>query len=116
MNKNLDLLRIKQNSIKFLTAISVFTLTVMFTPNFDISSFPLLLISSLFVTAFDYLMSVISGIHDIPIGRSIISFTAASVIIYLSQFFITGYSISLYSTFIAATIYSFISYFIPNKI
>ncbi|MBR1883621.1 MAG: phage holin family protein [Clostridia bacterium] len=116
MNKNIDLLRLKQNSIKLLTAISVFTITVMFTPNFDISSFPLLIVASLFIISADYLMSVISGIHDMPVGRGIIGFTSATVFIYMAQFFIAGYSISLSSTFIAALIYAFISYLIPNKV
>ena len=112
MKKNINLLRIKQMSIKMLTAISVFTLTVFFTPNFDISSFPILILASLFIISSDYLMSVISGIHDIPLGRGIIGFTAAAVFIYMAQFFVSGYNITLIST----AIYGIISSMIPNKI
>ena len=116
MKKNINLLRIKQMSIKMLTAISVFTLTVFFTPNFDISSFPILILASLFIISSDYLMSVISGIHDIPLGRGIIGFTVAAVFIYMAQFFVSGYTITLISSFIAAAIYGIISSMIPNKI
>ena len=116
MNKELDFLRIKQTSIKLITMISIFTITVFFTPNFNISSFPLLIVSSLFVICLDYLMSVISGIHDMPLGRGAVGFTSSAVFIYISQFFIAGYSINLTSTFIAALIYAFISSLISNKI
>lgn len=115
MSKNIDLIRLKQNIVKLITAISVFTLTVLFTPNFNISSFPLLIIASLFIICSDYLMSVISGIHDFPFGRGIIGFTAAIIFIYMAQFFIAGYTISLSATFTAAGIYGFISSLIPNK-
>ncbi len=114
MKKNIDLLRLKQFTIKMIAAISVFTLTVFFTPNFSISSFPILILASLFIICIDYLMSVISGIHDIPLGRGIVGFTAASIFIYMTQFFIAGYSISLLSSFIAAAIYGVISSMIPN--
>lgn len=115
MKENIDFLRVKHFSIKLLVAISVFTLTVFFTPNFNISSFPMLLLSSLFIITLDYFVSVITGIHDIPIGRGIVGFTCASIFIYMSQFFIAGYSISLISSFIAAAIYGIISSMIPNK-
>lgn len=115
MKENIDLLRLKQFVIKILVAISIFTLTVFFTPNFNISSFPILILSSLFIICLDYLMSVITGIHDMPIGRGIVGFTSASIFIYITQFFVAGYSISLLSSFIAAAIYGVVCYMVPNK-
>ncbi len=115
MKENIDFLRLKEFSIKLLVAVSVFTLTVFFTPNFNISSFPMLVLSSLFIICLDYFMSVVTGIHDIPLGRGIVGFTSASIFIYMSQFFIAGYTISLISSFIAAAIYGVISSMMPNR-
>ena len=60
-------------------------------------------------------MSVVTGIHDIPLGRGIVGFTSASIIIYITQFFVDGYYISITSSLIAAAIYGVIDYFLPNK-
>lgn len=89
-NINIDKLRISQFIIRFISSISVFALTVFFTPNFKIASFPILILSSITIILFDYLVSVVTGIHDIPLGRGIVGFTCAAIIIYITQFFCRG--------------------------
>lgn len=115
-NKNsIDLLRISQMTIRFLTSLSIFAVTVFFTPNFTISSFPILILSAITIIIFDYLMSIVTGIHDIPLGRGFVGFTCAAIIIYITQFFVDGYYISVLSSFIAAAIYGIIDSLLPNK-
>jgi uncharacterized membrane protein YvlD (DUF360 family) len=113
--KRFDLLRIKQMIIRFITSVSIFAITVFFTPNFDIKSFPILILSALFIIIIDYLISVISGIHDIPLGRGIVGFVAAAIIIYATQYFVDGYYISIISSLIAAAIYGLINSMLPNR-
>ncbi len=110
-----DSLRISQMIIRFLTSLSVFAVTVFFTPNFHISSFPILILSCIAMIIFDYLMSIITGIHDIPLGRGLVGFTCAAIIIYMTQFFVDGYYISVTSSLIAAAIYGIIDGLLPNK-
>jgi len=114
--QKLDLLRIKQMTIRFITSVSIFAVTVFFTPNFNISSFPILILSSLCIIIFDYLVSIISGIHDIPLGRGIVGFVSAAVIIYMTQYFVDGYYISVVSSLIAAAIYGLINSMLPNRL
>ena len=113
--KSLDSLRFKQMFLRFITSLSIFSITVFFTPNFTISSFPILLLSAVVIILLDYLTSIITGIHDIPLGRGIIGFTSAAVIIYLTQFFVDGYFISITSSLIAAAIYGIIDSMLPNE-
>ncbi len=113
---SVDNTRFKQMAIRFLTSLSIFALTVFFTPNFQISSFSILILSSITIIVLDYLMSIITGIHDIALGRGIVGFTSASIIIYITQFFVDGYYISIISSLIAAAIYGVIDYFLPNEI
>lgn len=113
--KNLDSLRISQMIIRLIGSISVFAITVFFTPNFKISSFPILILSSIAIIVLDYLVSIITGIHDIPLGRGLVGFTSAAVIIYMTQFFVDGYYISIISSLIAAAIYGIIDAFLPNN-
>lgn len=113
--KRFDILRIKQLSIRLITSISIFAVTVFFTPNFNISSFPILILSSLCIIIFDYLISIISGIHDIPLGRGIVGFVSAAIIIYSTQYVVDGYYISVISSLIAAAIYGLIDSMLPNR-
>ena len=113
--KSFNALRVIQLIIRFITSVSIFAITVFFTPNFEISSFPILIISSIVITLLDYLMSIITGIHDIPIGRGFVGFISAAIIIYVTQYFVDGYYISIFSSLIAAAIYGIIAYFLPNK-
>lgn len=108
-------LRLKQNLIRIISSISCFFLSVYLTPNFNLDNFGILVISSLFVVILDYLVSTITNIHDYPIGRGIIGFFSAVVIIFATQFFISGYTISLLSSIIVALIYFLVDYCLPNK-
>lgn len=116
MEHKLDTLRLSQMAIRFLTSLSIFAITVFFTPNFTISSFPILILSALTIIILDYLMATITGIHDIPLGRGLVGFTSACIIIYITQFFVSGYYITLASSLIAAAIYGIIDSMIPNKL
>lgn len=110
-----DTLRISQMIIRFLTSLSIFTVTVFFTPNFNISSFPILILSSITIIILDYMVAIITGIHDIPLGRGLVGFTSACIIIYITQFFVSGYYITVISSIIAAAIYGIIDSMIPNS-
>lgn len=110
-----DTLRITQLIIRFISSLSIFAVTVFFTPNFQIASFPILIISSIVITLLDYLMSIVTGIHDIPIGRGFVGFISAAIIIYVTQFFVDGYYISIISSLIAAAMYGIIDSLLPNK-
>lgn len=113
---SIDTLRFKQTFIRLVTSISIFAITVFFTPNFNISSFPILILSSITVIILDYLASIITGIHDIPFGRGFVGFITAAVIIYVTQFFVDGYYISIISSLIAASIYGIIDTMLPNDV
>lgn len=110
-----DSLRISQMILRLLASISIFTVTVFFTPNFTISSFPILILSSIAIITLDYMMAIITGIHDLPLGRGLVGFTSAAVIIYMTQFFVAGYYISILSSLIAAAIYGIVDGMLPNK-
>lgn len=115
MENMINKLRIKQLIIKYVTSVIILGVTAMFAPNFNFASFPILLLSALVIVILDYLASTITGIHDAPIGRGVVGFVSATVIIYMTQFIVSGYYISILSSIIAALMYGVIDYFIPNK-
>ncbi len=104
----------KDNLTRFIMSLSIFIFTVFITPNFNISNIYVLFISTFFVMLLDYIIATITEIRDYPIGRGIIGFFSAVVIIYATQFFISGYSLSLFSSIIAALVYSTVDFFLYN--
>lgn len=112
---SLGSLRLAQMLARLLCLVGIFGVTVFFTPNFKLSSFPILLISTVATILLDYVISVITGIHDIPLGRALVGFTTAAIIIYLTQFIIDGYYLSIMSSLIAAAIYGVVDLMLTNK-
>lgn len=113
--ETLDKFRMKQFLLKYISSTAVLSLTTIFTPNFHIESFPILLLSSLIIILLDYMLGIITDVHDTLYGRGIISFVSAAIIIYITQFIVIGYYISIPSSIIAALIYGVISSFIPDN-
>lgn len=110
-----DYTRLKQMILRFIAALCIFTFTVFLTPNFEISSFYMLIFSSIFAVTLDYVISVIAGIHDLPFSRGIAGFLSYIIIIYITSYFLPGYTITLFSAFIAALIYGSFMTMLPNK-
>lgn len=110
----INTLRVKQLLLKVISATVILLLTSFFTLNFNISASPLLILSALSLVILDYIVSTLSGIHDIPLYRAIVSFVAASIIIYMTQFIVSGFYISMITAIIASLMYAVIQYFLPN--
>lgn len=113
-NNIVNNLRLKSLLIKFVSAIVILLLTSFFTLKFNISAYPMLILSALSLVILDYIVSTLSGIHDIPLYRGIVSFVAALIIIYMTQFLVSGFYISIVTTIIASLMYAVIQYFLPN--
>ncbi len=110
-----DKTRITSLILKYISATAILTATTIFTPNFKITSLPALFLSSFVIIILDYMMSIITGIHDSVIGRGIVGFVSAAIIIYMTQFIVPGYYISMLSSLIAAAIYGTLNSFMPNE-
>lgn len=107
--------RVKQNVIRFLAASIILVITAYMAPNFETKSMPILFLVAFVILILDYMMAVITGIHDNPTARGFVGFTSALILIYMTQFFVDGYYISIISTIIAATIYGVVDAYLPNK-
>jgi len=107
--------RLKQNVIRYITASVVLIVTAYMAPNFEMKSIPILFLVSFVILVIDYMMAVITGIHDNPVARGFVGFTSALILIYMTQFFVDGYYISVVSTVIAAAIYGIVDSYLPNK-
>lgn len=92
----------------------VLAITAFFTPGFTINNFWSLVVAAVVLTALDYIIVKFTGLHASPFGKGFVGFALAAVILYVTQFFVAGYTISWMAAIIGALIYGVIDYFIPG--
>ena len=100
---------------RFLAAAVVLAITAFFTPGFHINSVWALALSAVVLTALDYLIIKFTGIHASTFGKGFVGFVLAVVILYATQWFVAGYTISWMAAIIGALIYGVVDYFIPGE-
>lgn len=100
---------------RFIAAAVVLAITAFFTPGFTINNVWALAIAAIVLTILDYLIVKLTGIHASPFGKGFVGFALAAIILYVTQFFVAGYSISWMAAIIGALIYGVVDYFIPGE-
>lgn len=100
--------------MRLITASVVLGITAFFTPGFVIANIGTLIVSAVVLTVLDYLLVRITGINASPFSKGVVGFIAAAIIIYATQFFVPGYSVTLWAAIVGAIIYGIVDYFIPG--
>lgn len=99
---------------RLITAAIVLAITAFFTPGFSINNIWSLAIAAIVLTIMDYLITKFTGLHASPFGKGIVGFVLAVITLYVTQFFVAGYSISWIASIIGAVIYGMVDYFLPG--
>lgn len=100
---------------RLIGAAVVLAITAFFTPGFSINNFWSLAIAAIVLTIIDYLIVKFTGLHASPFGKGFVGFALAAITLYVTQFFVAGYTISWVAAIIGALIYGVIDYFIPGN-
>lgn len=100
---------------RLITAAIVLAITAFFTPGFEINNIWTLAIAAVVLTVLDYLIIKFTGLNASPFGKGFVGFILSAVILYVTQFFVTGYSISWLAAIIGALIYGIVDYLIPGN-
>ena len=100
---------------RFIVAAIILGVTAFFTPGFSINNIWSLAISAVVLTVMDYLIIKFTGLHAMAFGKGFVGFVLAVVVLYATQFFVAGYSISWIAAIIGALIYGVVDYFIPDQ-
>ena len=93
----------------------VLAVTAFFTPGFSINNIWTLIIAAVVLAVMDYLITKFTGLNASPFGKGFIGFALSAIILYATQFFVAGYSISWMAAIIGALIYGVVDYFIPGN-
>lgn len=93
----------------------VLGITAFFTPGFSINNIWSLAVAAIVLTVIDYLIVKFTGLHASPFGKGFVGFVLAAITLYVTQYFVAGYSISWIAAIIGALIYGVVDYFIPGE-
>lgn len=100
---------------RLVTAAIVLAVTAFFTPGFHINNIWTLAAAAIVLTIIDYLIVKFTGLHASPFGKGFVGFVLSAVVLYVTQYFVAGYSISWMAAIIGAVIYGVVDYFLPGE-
>lgn len=100
---------------RLITAAVVLAITAFFTPGFSINSIWTLALAAIVLTIMDYLITRFTGLHASPFGKGFVGFVLAVAVLYLTQYFVAGYTISWIAAIIGALVYGVVDYLIPGN-
>ena len=95
---------------RLVAAAIILGVTAFFTPGFTINNFWSLALAAIVLTVMDYLIVKFTGLQAMAFGKGFVGFVLAVVILYATQFFVAGYSISWMSAIIGV-----IDYILPGE-
>ena len=100
---------------RLIVAAIVLAITAFFTPGFHINNIWALGLAAIVLTVMDYLIVKFTGLHASPFGKGFVGFVLAAIILYLTQYFVAGYTISWIAAIIGALVYGIVDYIIPGE-
>lgn len=100
---------------RLVTAAIVLAITAFFTPGFQINNIWTLAVAAIVLTIIDYIITKFTGLHASPFGKGFVGFVLSAVVLYVTQYFVAGYTISWMAAIIGAVIYGVVDYFLPGE-
>ena len=100
---------------RFLVAAIILAITAFFTPGFSINNIWALAIATLVLSIMDYLIVKLTNLHASAFGKGFVGFVLAALTLYLTQYFVAGYSISWLAAIVGALVYGIVDYIMPGE-
>ena len=100
---------------RLITSAIVLAITAFFTPGFTINSIWTLALAAVVLAVIDYLITKFTGLHASSFGKGFVGFVLAAVVLYITQYFVAGYTISWMAEIVGALVYGVVDYFLPGE-
>ena len=65
-------------------------------------------------TIIDYLITKFTGLHASSFGKGFVGFVLSAVVLYVTQYFVAGYTVSWMAAIIGALVYGVVDYLLPG--
>lgn len=93
----------------------VLAIATFFTPGFTIDGIWSVILAAVVIGVLDYLIQRFTGIDASPFGRGIAGFLLTALILYITQFVVSGFNISLWGAIIGALVIGIIDAIMPGR-
>lgn len=100
---------------RLVTAAIVLAITAFFTPGFQINNIWALAAAAIVLTIIDYLITKFTGLHASSFGKGFVGFVLSAVVLYVTQYFVAGYTVSWMAAIVGAIVYGVVDYFLPGE-
>ena len=100
---------------RLVTAAIVLAVTAFFTPGFQINNIWSLAAAAIVLTIIDYLITKFTGLHASSFGKGFVGFVLSAVVLYVTQYFVAGYTVYWMAAIIGALVYGVVDYFLPGE-
>ena len=100
---------------RLVSAAIVLAITAFFTPGFQINNIWTLIAAAVVPTVIDYLIVKFTGLHASSFGKGFVGFVLSAIVLYVTQYFVAGYTISWMAAIVGALIYGVVDYFLPGE-
>lgn len=84
-------------------------------PNFFIASWGTAILAAVVIAVLDYLVGALFKLDASPFGRGITGFVLAAAIIYITQYFVAGVSVTVWGALIGALLIGLFDLIIPGR-
>ena len=100
---------------RLISAAVVLAITAFFTPGFQISNIWSLAAAAIVLTVIDYLITKFTGLHASSFGKGFVGFVLSAIVLYVTQYFVAGYTVSWMAAIVGAIVYGVVDYFLPGE-
>lgn len=100
---------------RFVVAAIILGITAFFTPGFSINNIWSLALATIVLSVMDYLIVKFTGLQSSAFGKGFVGFVLAVITLYLTQYFVAGYSISWLAAIVGALVYGVVDYIMPGE-
>ncbi len=106
--------------VRHIVRLVVSALVLMFVsflvPGFMTTNFGTALIAALVITLLGWLVEAIMGRSVSPYARGIVGFLVSALVIYVTKFIVTGFSVTIGGALVAALVIGLVDMFVPTTL
>jgi putative membrane protein len=106
---------ILRHVIRFAVAAIVLMFVGFLVPGFAVNSFWTALLAAVAIAVIGWLVELMFGDRISPYNRGIVGFLVSAVVIWLTQFVVPGFRVTVLGALLAALVIGIIDLFIPVK-
>lgn len=106
---------ILRHVIRFVVAAVVLMFVGFLVPGFSVNNFWTALIAAVVIALLGWVVEAFFGDRISPYNRGIVGFLVSAVVIYLTQFVVTGFYVTILGALLASLMIGIIDLFIPIK-